>query len=90
MNFRAALCLAFLSCAGSPVPVPTPPPTPQATCAAACERQRALGCPGGQASPGGASCEEVCLNVQDSVIGWDLGCRARATSCEAADRCEAP
>jgi hypothetical protein len=73
-----------------PVP-PGPPPTPVigASCAEYCAHAADLECPAAQPTPGGASCEAVCLNVQGSgVLLWDLECRAAAPSCEAIDRCD--
>lgn len=90
LSFVVATVLA-VALAGCPKPLPPPPPPPSgpATCADVCQRMSQLGCPGAQATAEGATCLDVCRNVQESEIGtWDLDCRARASSCEAADACE--
>ncbi len=94
---RAIGLLAFLVLASCPGCPPAPPPvTPDAsdaaaapgTCAAVCQNGRRLGCPFAQPTPQGASCEEVCSNVQGTGIAtWDLGCRSAASSCAAIDAC---
>jgi hypothetical protein len=49
-----------------------------------------LGCPSAKPTARGTPCEQVCANLQNSEIAkWNLACRASATSCEAADDCEA-
>lgn len=90
--------------AREPVP-PTPvvdagesplPPPPEGgirkapTCAGWCDRAVELGCPAGKPTPNGSPCVAVCENVQRSgVVSWNLSCRVAATSCAAADACEA-
>ena len=81
---RYALALLFLAACHTPTKRPT-----GATCADVCARGAALGCEYAKPSPGGVSCEAVCKDVvagTDFVL--DLECRAVASSCEAAERCE--
>ena len=87
------LCLFALFCLGAcPVhPVPPQPPIPHgpATCADACARASQLRCDFAKPTAGGASCETVCQNIQDSgIVALDLGCRVAAATCEAAEACE--
>jgi len=98
MNTRGFLGLIMLAAlAGCPKPVPPPVnPTPDAAdaapavCTAAadvcayCAHMRALRCPEGQATPKGASCEDVTTNVQSlDYARMDLACRTKAGSCAA-------
>lgn len=77
-----------------PAPPPDPPPQPEldagtGTCDSACSKLRALGCEEGKATGEGATCETVCLNVQNSgVISWNLGCRSSITTCAQVDACD--
>lgn len=90
------LTLAFVvACACSPSvdPPVTPPkerpePGSEADCASACDHLRALGCEEGQPTPGGATCETVCNNVEQSgATTLDVGCVATAETCDAARSC---
>lgn len=84
---RAVLLLA-LAVACGPLPDPVEPPAVP-TCATACARAAELGCPHAKPTPKGATCVEVCKNVQSSgFLRWDLRCRSIAASCAAADECE--
>lgn len=74
-----------------PGPIPTPPPAPDgpATCAALCDRMKALGCDAGVMTKEGNSCEKICLNIVDSgVIKLDLECMVRSRSCNEMDQCD--
>lgn len=91
----AALMLLALGCHPLPPPAPIPPPDPtdpwdsRITCADVCRHEADLGCEAARPTAAGASCVEVCGNVQASgVVRWALGCRARAATCAAIDRCE--
>jgi predicted small lipoprotein YifL len=99
--FAFVVLLSLVGCPPKP-PVPVPP-TPidappdaddtggraPATCYDVCKRQAALGCIGAKPTAHGATCMEVCNAVQSSgVVTWNLGCRANAPSCAAADLCE--
>ena len=100
MKLTLALLFVVAGCQGCPGPAPTPSPGPvtttltvpvgKSTCASACARMAALGCPA--ASPtGGHTCEEVCLNVEKSGLAlWGVACVTSATSCVAADACGGP
>lgn len=59
------------------------------TCAGACARMRDLGCPLGNKTPRGATCEEVCKNVQENNAGagFDVRCLSTARSCAATSAC---
>lgn len=77
----------LLGC-GEIKPIPTPPAGPY-SCETACERGADLGCAYAAPTPAGASCGEVCRNVQSSgFLRWDLECRTLAPSCEAVDNCD--
>lgn len=89
----ATACALLLATNCTPAPVVLPPKerpeagTP-ADCDAACGRLRALDCEEGKSTPGGGTCEDVCLNVQQSeATALDLACVVRAGSCSAANAC---
>lgn len=79
-----------------PTPQPNPPPGPEPldaaagpTCATYCAHVRALGCIQGKPTAEGATCEQVCSNVQTSGYArLDLKCSTNAADCRAVDRCE--
>ena len=74
---------------GCPQPPRPVPPPGAATCADVCKRYEALGCAAAKPTPKGTPCAEVCENLQSSgVLKFNLECRVRAATCEAADRCE--
>lgn len=80
------------SCHREPTPRPEPAPLGDSAapgdCSAACSHLRDLGCPAGQPTPKGASCEEVCQSTEDSgVVTLNPACVARAASCDAVDNC---
>lgn len=54
-------------------------------CGVKCERQRVLGCSGGEPTKAGHSCEEVCRNAQNNGIdlAGDEACVRRAKECAA-------
>jgi len=82
-----ALIIFFLFGCGAVQP--TPIVVENATCEQVCKHMTALDCPSAQPTPNGASCVEVCENVQSSgMIEWNLDCRAAAATCESADECE--
>lgn len=58
------------------------------SCATWCAHAKALGCPASLPTLKGASCVEVCSNVQKGPVPWDLRCRAEAKTCATADACE--
>ncbi len=70
-------------------PTACPPTSPVAGCAAVCANMARLNCPSAKPTAYGQTCEQVCVNLQNSEIAkWNLDCRARAESCAAADDCE--
>lgn len=94
-----ALLVTSMMCQGCPHHEPVvkhPTPTVDAaignypaTCDGVCSLGAALGCPFAESTHAGASCSDVCNNVQSSgVTAWDLGCRARKTSCAAIAGCQ--
>lgn len=65
-----------------------PEPAPTADCGAACANLQSLGCPAGDPTPDGATCEEVCVVVQEEPgPELPLRCIIDADSCDAADDC---
>lgn len=86
---RALLALALLLAACPPTPPPTPPPG-AATCQDLCLHLTRLNCEAAKPTAEGATCIEVCLNLQNSgIIARDLDCAVRAQSCAAVDACPA-
>jgi len=85
--------LLALALGGCPHPLPAPGPGVEAgaaSCESVCAHEAELGCDAARPTGKGASCVEVCLNVQSStVVKWNLACRAHAPSCAEIDRCEA-
>jgi hypothetical protein len=92
-SYRSLTLLIWLA-ACNPLVVepqlPEPPPAPGAVpCPVACARLAELGCPEADPTPDGASCVDVCQNVEDSgVLRYPTGCVAAATTCAEAQRCE--
>jgi len=77
-----------------PLPPPVPPPKPPAgepSCATACDRLREMRCRTGDNTPAGATCEDVCGNMEDSrIIAFGVDCVTRAESCAVAESCGGP
>lgn len=58
-------------------------------CYLACQRLKALGCQEAQPTAAGATCTQVCSNVQSSgVVSMNPECVARAESCSIARKCQ--
>jgi hypothetical protein len=77
---------------GCPDPnVPDPPLDPDgaapATCESVCAHWSELGCKEAEPTPAGASCVEVCENLQQGNLPDDLDCQAAVTSCAEIDDC---
>lgn len=83
MRLLVAVALALTACE-----LPPPQPPTVDGCAAACENLRRLGCPEGQPTDAGESCEQVCDNAQASPAPLPTACVARAASCDEAAQCE--
>ncbi len=88
----AVFALAVLtSCTPEPVVIPPkerPEPGTPADCTTACARLEHLGCEEAKPTPAGATCEDVCNNVQQSgATALDLACVIDAGSCEVANAC---
>jgi hypothetical protein len=57
-------------------------------CGRACARLRELSCPSAKPTASGATCEDVCENVNASrTLHIDTACVVGAPSCAVADRC---
>jgi hypothetical protein len=88
----AVACVLY----GCPTPTPPPPkPIPRpvdagpATCADVCAHWAELDCDEAKDTPGGGTCEDVCIKVQTSgIVEWDLECRATVGACTLIDSCE--
>ncbi len=85
-----SILVAGLGCTPTP-PIPPVTPTTDAgapSCASACATLRALRCPAAETTPRGATCVDVCQNVQSSgIVAFDLPCLARARTCAEASAC---
>lgn len=86
------LAAALAGCATTPTPTPvTPSPPGTPTCETACDHLAQLGCTAAQPTPAGATCLEVCTNIEDSgVIVYGVKCVTDAESCAKADNCGGP
>lgn len=70
-----------------PLP-PAPPPVADPTCETACSNLARLKCESAKATAEGASCTEICTNVQTSgVVHWNLSCLSDARDCKVAADC---
>lgn len=70
------------------VPTPPPPPLGAPSCDTACERLEQLHCPSAKPTPAGASCVQVCTNIEDSgYVEYGVACVTNAESCDKADHC---
>ena len=87
---KVALALYAVLAAASCREPPAPPPLTEfidaggayralATCASACGRLAAFGCPEGRPTPAGASCTEVCSAARQSRVDLPIACVTRAT-----------
>lgn len=93
MKATILLALALVAC-GPDVFTPTGPPPKErpdadsAGCPEACAHLAHLGCDEAKPTPGGATCLDVCVSVQQSeATALDLVCVTAATSCDAANAC---
>lgn len=93
--FRA-LALASILAACTPPPEPLNPDLPSKRpeagshddCTAACAHLAELGCEEARPTPAGATCVQVCDNVEQSgATTLDVACVERAPTCEAVDEC---
>lgn len=66
---KLLLCIALVGCQ---------PPAMPATCETACEHLRKMGCPEGQPTPSGYTCEHIC---RVSGEQWDKNCAINAEVC---------
>ncbi len=80
---------------GSRCDVPVEPVRPKpvdagtpADCAAACAHMRKLGCEEGKPTPKGATCEDVCNNVEASgTITLHPACVVKIERCDQVESC---
>lgn len=93
MRTAILLALALVAC-GPDVWTPSGPPPKErppadaADCPEACAHLAQLGCDEAKPTPGGATCLDVCVSVQQSeATALDLACVVRAESCAAANAC---
>lgn len=103
MKFKTTIlsAMTITLCVGCPPP-PNPPPQPDgdagavedldadvapATCSNWCKRASVLNCSAARPTRGGATCVDVCNNVQTGPVKWNLRCRISAKTCAAADVC---
>lgn len=86
----AALMLCAGHCDTPPAdvrPKPVEAGTPE-DCAAACAHMAQLGCEEAKPTPKGATCEDVCNNVESSgTITLSPACVVKITKCEEIDSC---
>lgn len=87
------VCALLVACEGctfttssKPGPIPNGPVTDD-TVTAACANLRRIGCPEGQATPGGATCEEVLRANIPPNGGVDANCLTVVTTCDQESRC---
>lgn len=85
----AAVLVAVVACATQEAPLGATAPCPKLSpCAAACANLAAHDCPDAKPTPAGASCVEVCENVNASgTIPYPSDCVSKAKSCGAAEAC---
>lgn len=102
-GLAALMCTPAPAPPPDPVPVPVPAPTasssapepdpvPDASvahnCANVCAHLTALKCADAAPTDGGATCADVCLNVQHSgTISYPFTCVLAAKTCAASDKC---
>ncbi len=68
-------------------PKPVDAGTP-ADCSAACQHMRELGCEEGKPTPGGATCEDVCNNVEGSgTVTLNPACVVGISRCDQIESC---
>jgi hypothetical protein len=87
---RWLVLLVTIACTPGPNPPPSPitPTGVRATCAGACANLRSLGCPDGDPTPEGETCEAICENARASDgARLDIACLQAASSCEVAVEC---
>ena len=90
-NSCLVLCAWGLSGCPKPLPDPQPEPAPDgaapATCESVCSHWAELGCEEAKPTPAGASCVEVCQNLQKGNLPEDLECQAAVATCAEIDGC---
>lgn len=76
----------ILTACPRPVPVPHPPEDTD-QCPAACERLRELGCEEGSPLEDGTTCEQFCIDTQESGHALNPTCVKSINSCEEIESC---
>lgn len=92
INLRLVFLMCLEFCAGgcAHLPGPAPVPHPGATCESVCAHEAQLGCDAAKPTAHGASCVEICTNVELSGLArFDLPCMDAAPTCAAVDDCSA-
>jgi len=88
LDFAVMAAFSALLFVGCVTPSPIPTPTVY-DCGTYCAHAIPMGCDFAQPTPGKkATCVEVCQNVQDKLVRWNLECRSTAPTCSAIDSCE--
>lgn len=87
-----AMFMLLFGLQGCPPPhVPDPKPeldgAAPATCEAVCAHWADLSCEEAKPTPAGASCVDVCDNLQQGNLKEDLECQVAVTSCDQIDGC---
>ena len=106
VNTLIMLAVMLIAGCATCAPLPGPGPSPTTTtftltqsttssassnCAKACEHLRALGCPAGNPTAKGTTCEQDCANAEASGLAiWGTGCIVGSASCGEADSCGGP
>jgi len=88
----SSLFLCVLSCCITRTQKPVQneiEPVVNPSCHDVCKRGEQLDCSWALPTLEGATCIEVCQNVQSSgIVNWDLDCRVTAKTCNEVDECE--
>lgn len=89
MLLSALLSTPWVGACTPKPPTPNPTPSEPSPCEAYCAHLRALGCPQAAPTAKGATCEEICINIENSgYVQSARECSMRAMSCAEIDVCE--
>lgn len=89
---RLSIALLVLSCqpteACAPAAMPMQPPANIVeACTMACKRFEQLGCNEANPSPGGMSCVDLCIHVEEEGVVMASACVINAANCDDVRRC---
>lgn len=70
-----------------PVPIPEEEKEESNGCSIACKTLQELGCEEGKPTPEGATCKQVCENMEKNGMPFDTSCIAAIKNCEQLDSC---